>query len=1401
MVTYSSEAVWTVLPNGFSDAKQLKASILVSPRLWSDAGDPVLGGHDGWKVWRNWAAAMGEAGVFLTAPGLSAPVKATVVSKTDKAVFEALFGDATPVKPFVFSDWSKKKVLSYPLADLAVALDETYGGWALAAGEELPKRGEFGDRFSRDFQPKRRTRPEDVLRMVAEGQAFGRTLGQNGQGASTAQLAQALDLLSTYHRPLNKQELAVWTPEAGDEVHEPARYRKGSRTALPSKAELARKVDFHQIAAALIQYPDLARACGFVVDVEIAPAAVAAAGANLKLSVAEVVFDGFDPPAPISPVSMIRNTDTGFFLQGAPLPAGQVSPFVERWLRLDASGPYRLVQMDVDGAGLKFSQFAESMLREVPADFDDDILPADPQAEPQAGAPSIRTGGLTLAHRRRDLSLQAAFVQAKSLNVAALAHAAAPTDPTKPAATVFAGDAVRGYRIDVLDETKGQWRSLCARHGAYTFTKGGHAPLPFGSPDAPAPGKPLDEGMVRAAAGSSSDGSNPNLVKVHEGLFSWRGWSLCAPEPGKWVKSDNSFSGAADPLPSGLPLDVAFAAQPGTLPSLRFGRSYRVRVRLVDLAGNSLAADAAAPAGAVSDPQTYLRYEPVEPPSLALLGDRPGTVELPGDGESMGRLAIRTLDAGLAEPKRARRHIVPPRVGARFAEQHGVLDGPDGRIDAGKWSTLINQDSPLIDLEVDGQRWPCARERFVLPFLPDPMAVAVAVRVLGVDGINPKVVHHVPLYGDTVPVTAAAAKDWPKARPFEIELVDGGPGAGFTIEGTGRRVFRLRLTKAQRARLRVSCVLPASAKSMMKWRARVASAGLPAAQQHALDDLVEGGGHWMLTPWRTVELVHAVQRPLAKPGILNIDTAQRAFGELDAQLFFETPLDAKSTGRLDLYGEWNEVEDAAGTPRPEGRRATADAWGRTITRKETQASFHAEARRAPPEHKFADTRYRRVSYRLDATTRHREFMPAGLRDKPDELKVSSDLKQVWIPNAAPPAPPSVLYVVPTFGWSRTQSGGEKRSMRFGGGLRVYLDRPWFSSGYGEMLGVVLATEGTPSAELNGRLKSLVTQWGRDPVWPQAPLTQFAPARSAFPLARYQAPIAFDGLPDLPAEEGSALPPGPFRQGLSHRALAGSSLKLDVAPHAVGWDDERKLWYADIVVNLPSTAYLPFIRLALGRYHPVSVDGAHLSDVVLAEFQQLTPDRLAVVTEALGAPKTVPPTQAFKVQVYGVLPKPKEHSAWQEAGKIDVRVQVLPPDGCPDLDWVDWHIPEGSKSLAPGVGGLPVSVGTGGSGVKLDGGAVLGALVSGVANQSARAQADKLAAQGRFDDIVRDPMLIASVIPPLIEEVSVVAPLPQPGVRRRLLITESEVYRTTPGTGAPKSSEIAERIVFVETVEI
>src|SRR5207247_7563859 len=75
-----------------------------------------------------------------------------------------------------------------------------------------------------------------------------------------------------------------------------------------------------------------------------------------------------------------------------------------------------------------------------------------------------------------------------------------------------------------------------------------------------------------------------------------------------------------------------------------------------------------------------------------------------------------------------------------------------------------------------------------------------------------------------------------------------------------------------------------------------------------------------------------------------------------------------------------------------------------------------------------------------------------------------------IPNSTRPDRPKPLYIVPLFEWKRNATG--LKAVRRGTGLRVYMERPWFSSGAGELLGMTLrpASVNVPSSEYDALRK-------------------------------------------------------------------------------------------------------------------------------------------------------------------------------------------------------------------------------------------------------------------------------------------------------------------------------------------
>jgi hypothetical protein len=289
----------------------------------------------------------------------------------------------------------------------------------------------------------------------------------------------------------------------------------------------------------------------------------------------------------------------------------------------------------------------------------------------------------------------------------------------------------------------------------------------------------------------------------------------------------------------------------------------------------------------------------------------------------------------------------------------------------------------------------------------------------------------------------------------------------------------------------------------------------------------------------------------------------------------------------------------------------ADTFGLPEKWKDASVSL---AKIVAPRHEFGDTKHRKVSYTATGTTRFREyFLPArnensaspfsranmvtniGKRDDIEsQFTRSGPSVEVHIPNSARPGLLKLAYVIPTFGWEPEQKAANVRSRtRHGNGLRVYLEGPWFLSGEDELLGVVIKPQPMRShiRVISANSSYYVTQWGQDPIWESAPLPVNYPSRDQF--SGYQE----------------------YTGGLSLAETGGNNAA--VLGYAVHYDKTRGLWYADIEMD-PGNAYFPFVRLALARYQPYSVDNAHLSHVLLADFVQLAPDRHATIETHSGS---------------------------------------------------------------------------------------------------------------------------------------------------------------------------------------
>src|SRR5262249_19665490 len=79
--------------------------------------------------------------------------------------------------------------------------------------------------------------------------------------------------------------------------------------------------------------------------------------------------------------------------------------------------------------------------------------------------------------------------------------------------------------------------------------------------------------------------------------------------------------------------------------------------------------------------------------------------------------------------------------------------------------------------------------------------------------------------------------------------------------------------------------------------------------------IAAAGATWMLTPARTLTLVHAVQQPLLAPQLQTV-TVPRDVGATFVYFGALTPVHGSSTAKLDLFARWQETVDRPDEPAP-----------------------------------------------------------------------------------------------------------------------------------------------------------------------------------------------------------------------------------------------------------------------------------------------------------------------------------------------------------------------------------------------------------------------------------------------------------------------------------------------------
>ena len=1146
----SDKIVWTALPQGVvtkNGVRCLWATVFVSPRLYG-ASNGVL---SSFPDFADWPSIVGQMSFGLNF-GSSFQIPAAPLQSFagDSALWKSLFQPGTYVKGYQFEDNTQRRIVSYPVRMVIDFLAAQYTSAAASSPSELP-----------------------AASALLSGSAFGALTFNRMDPLVKAQL----DELLTKNKALSMKDVATaggnpakTALTLAKSFHQPTQIKQQPLPRFPQdKDKFENMLDFHQMVSALANFPEMMRRLGLLLDLYLPAANVPVSPGNNPLWV-QLTSHDFDAARDYAPQVAYTLIGDWFMPAADPssldLSAGML-PFNEL-------AQYELIQIDPDGAALKAMDFANNISK---------AQNKKSQDTPSSyGVPTMRSGGFSVAKVDRAVQLATRFQAAKGHETDLQG-----SQPT----LMYAEDLMRGYRVDVWDSVTTKWHALNSRTGAYSYLDGNGVQQPIAS-------GVVDEGWVQTAVTQSSDPSVPQSQKdlsLHESLFTWKGWSLSVTRPGQTIDPQDEAN-PVQPVPaSQLKLTATFTPTPGTLPRLRFGRRYRIMARMVDLGGGGLElgqADTAKATGEVP----YLRFEPVPAPFVAL------KKELSSDddaAESLQRIVIRSFNDlpskdTTATQEVGERHVAPPRTSQLMAEEHGMFEDPHTgamKYDAATYASIASMDKARLGMAADNNPID-ANDQMALPYMPDPLSAGASL--LGLPGATNKSgglagssgLAYTPVTGPGAPIVSVTLVpfgkqgDWPGLSPFRMRVKEGNSQPAWDPTA---RVLDVFLPKSGQAILRLSSYLAGrdmEKMGILYWLAEAHALGRvsDAAYQAAIS-VAEQGRHWMVTPFREVHLVHAVQQPIGMPEFESLEP-KRGMGWTYAMLSGKVKLHGPSTVKVDVQGRWEErrddPSDPANDPVKDRVHGTSRAFDMPVALFEKEANFYLEAAK---RHDFHDTIYRRVYYKAVTTSRFKEYMPKAIRDDP-KAPVFRESKEapIDVPSSAKPAAPSILYAVPIFGWK----GAAGTSVRKGRALRVYLNRPWFSSGDNEQLGVILWPGKMPT-DTDGleEAKQAVTMIGSDPIWgsdstPQnLTITDFGNAGQSSPSG-------------LPLDELKGKP-------------------VDVAAHDVGYDPDRRLWYCDIAID-SRDSYFPFVRLALARFQPISVSGAHLSKVILADFAQLAPDR-------------------------------------------------------------------------------------------------------------------------------------------------------------------------------------------------
>jgi hypothetical protein len=872
-----------------------------------------------------------------------------------------------------------------------------------------------------------------------------------------------------------------------------------------------------------------------------------------------------------------------------------------------ADSDYYLETEDLDHSGQATLQSLENIYAKYKA-ADNFTISMIKGADVYPAAP--KTLGITLIKRFRDADLAQLVDRARR---------AARLDPghENPADWVwFAEDLVRGIVADVWAQdpqgNASRWFSLCRRHERILL-KG---EVILDNPNA--------EGSIKPPAIEENEKINGVMPEryISEALFSWNGTHLCAPSS-KYSAEKIAHSGQ---FPHDVQLWQEFRVEigepDGPQAPLLFLGQYWMRVRAEFLTGDKPApSHDAPPVGlpvigqpyvAASAPLVFRRLEPLGLPSVLLTA---GTGSDDGNYRALRNVILSSRDSGSTDS--TMRVLAPPRISRELAELH-MGKSRKYELTEGFGRLELNRDNGSLPAVAERQR-----NRPDVPYLPDPLAAEAIFTIY--DRVRGGMVGPV-----TIPFYKDPAKDWPNglahvlefgksdSDQFKIERLSSPPVSAIPGVTRDSSVVRIGIPKGYHGTLRILSGFGSEErlKAMELWhRMQIVDA-----------NPILKSGHPLLTPELTIELKHAVQRPMQPAGpnlpkCRDFPTTRKHADfmlerEFGVNVYAQThtfSIDRKSTAKIQVTVESPSAPE--GQPIRQSLRLVAAAL-EVKTDEEILYTKH-DSEEVPLRIDPGSPQYYRIALKSRVFSRFSSEL--GLASEDSVLESSSDA--IDFVNVAVLHAPAVEYMMPTFGWETAPKGARGFwSKRHGAGLRVYLNGDWVGE---DLLGIVLEqTEELKTILKDPSKRSVVpltipperaaneyaSAWGLDPKYPGQSI-----AKQVLNLMNW----------DFPPEDefaaggsGTVQEVGACGWDLQLQEYRGQAteVKVAVVGYKPKYDQALKKWFADVVFDR-APRYGTFVRFAFVRYQPLSREGCEISKVALSDFAKLAVDRTLTIQRA------------------------------------------------------------------------------------------------------------------------------------------------------------------------------------------